>query len=111
MKCKKCGSEALMKNGKRNGKQCYLCKDCRHQFISEFGRYSKTVKKMAVSLHVHYLLSYRKIAFMFSVRDTTVLRWYQQYVIECLENPLKEDALFSSSDTWSFLSTRSWPQQ
>jgi AcrR family transcriptional regulator len=35
MKCIHCQSEQLSKNGHRRGKQCYRCKDCGKQFISE----------------------------------------------------------------------------
>jgi AcrR family transcriptional regulator len=33
MKCPHCRSVQLSKNGYRRGKQCYLCKDCRRQFV------------------------------------------------------------------------------
>ena len=33
MKCSRCRSQALSKNGYRRGKQCYRCKDCGRQFV------------------------------------------------------------------------------
>lgn len=33
VKCKKCQSENIVKNGKVRGKQRYLCKDCRYNFV------------------------------------------------------------------------------
>ncbi len=33
MKCPHCQSEQISKNGSRRGQQCYLCKDCRKQFV------------------------------------------------------------------------------
>lgn len=33
MKCPKCGSENLTKDGKRDGRQRYRCKDCGKSFI------------------------------------------------------------------------------
>jgi AcrR family transcriptional regulator len=33
MKCLHCQSSQLSKNGYRRGKQCYLCKNCRKQFV------------------------------------------------------------------------------
>ncbi len=33
VKCKKCKSENIVKNGKVRGKQRYLCKDCRYNFV------------------------------------------------------------------------------
>jgi AcrR family transcriptional regulator len=35
MKCIHCQSEQLSKNGYRRGKQCYRCKDCGKQFVSD----------------------------------------------------------------------------
>jgi len=35
MTCPKCNSENLKKNGKRSGYQCYLCKDCKHQYVPD----------------------------------------------------------------------------
>lgn len=31
--CPKCNSSRTSRNGKRNGKQSYICKDCGHQFV------------------------------------------------------------------------------
>ncbi len=41
MKCKRCESEKIVKNGLRRGKPCYLCKDCGHQFTSETAEQEK----------------------------------------------------------------------
>jgi AcrR family transcriptional regulator len=35
MKCPSCQSSQLSKNGRRRGKQCYVCKDCRRQFVDD----------------------------------------------------------------------------
>lgn len=35
MKCIHCQSDRLSKNGRRRGKQCYLCKDCGKQFVEK----------------------------------------------------------------------------
>lgn len=32
IKCPKCGSTSLVKNGHRNGRQQYVCKNCNHRF-------------------------------------------------------------------------------
>ncbi|MGD1854979.1 MAG: TetR/AcrR family transcriptional regulator [Leptolyngbyaceae cyanobacterium] len=37
MICPHCQSERLSKNGYRRGKQCYLCKDCKKQFVQPIG--------------------------------------------------------------------------
>lgn len=35
MICPQCRSQQVSKNGHRRGRQCYLCKDCRRQFVEE----------------------------------------------------------------------------
>ena len=35
MMCPHCRSENISKNGNRRGKQCYLCKDCKKQFVRQ----------------------------------------------------------------------------
>jgi hypothetical protein len=46
MICPHCYSKQVSKNGQRRGKQCYLCKDCRKQFVNPndvlSDRYSET---------------------------------------------------------------------
>ena len=78
MKCKRCGSTKINKNGKRDGVQCYLCKNCKHQFISEHGRHTEWEVKMAVSLY-SVGLSFRTIAALFCVHNSTIYRWVRDY--------------------------------
>ena len=33
MKCPKCNSQRVVKNGRRRPKQCYKCRDCGRQFV------------------------------------------------------------------------------
>lgn len=40
MICPHCASARLAKNGRRRGKQCYLCKDCGKQFVNPLTRTS-----------------------------------------------------------------------
>ena len=37
LSCPKCGSVSVSKNGKRNGRQRYLCKDCHRTFGDTYG--------------------------------------------------------------------------
>ena len=78
MKCKRCGSTHILKNGKRGEEQCYLCWDCRHQFISEYGRHTEWEVKMAVSLYA-VGLSFRTIGALFCVHNSTIYRWIRDY--------------------------------
>jgi transposase-like protein len=78
VKCKICNSDKLVKNGKRQNKQCYICKDCGHQFTSEFGRHDEWEEKMALSLYVSGL-SFRTVADLFFVNCSTIMRWIRKF--------------------------------
>ena len=51
MKCKKCGSERIVKNGLRRSKPCFLCKNCGHQFTIEQEKYNKFDKYIVQCLY------------------------------------------------------------
>ena len=38
MKCPRCGSEKINKNGHRRGKPYLICKDCHRQFLEHYYR-------------------------------------------------------------------------
>ncbi len=42
MICPHCRSQELAKNGRRRGKQCYLCKDCGKQFVHPLAKSAKS---------------------------------------------------------------------
>lgn len=78
MKCKICGSEKIVKDGKQHGKQGYKCKECGHKFTSEFGRHDRYEEKMAVSLY-SCGLSFRTLAELFLVNASTIMRWVRYF--------------------------------
>jgi hypothetical protein len=50
MNCPPCASNKVVKNGHRNGKQSYLCRDCRRQFRDNLQLgYRAEVKALCVS--------------------------------------------------------------
>jgi transposase-like protein len=103
MKCKLCGSERIVKNGLREKVQCYLCKDCRHQFTSEFGRHDDRDEKMAVSLRSAGL-SFGTIAALFGVNGSTVYRWVKNFEASNGENPLpKGEILVEPNEMRNFV--------
>lgn len=71
VKCPNCGKYETIKNGKRTGKQSYLCKSCAHQFVENpapVGRrgYSEEIKSKVLS-HIaqgkslHWCETYHKV--------------------------------------------------
>ncbi|WP_457625645.1 transposase [Persephonella sp.] len=51
--CPNCGASRCIKNGRVNGKQTYLCKECFSRFSTDRvrKRYSKEIKKQAVLMY------------------------------------------------------------
>jgi len=100
MKCKICGSERIVKNGKGKWGQIYLCRGCKHQFVSEYGRHMEWEEKMAISLYC-YGLSFRTIATMMLVNCSTIYRWVRAFAILHYEKPAPKDEIIVELDEMS----------
>ena len=97
MKCPKCGSDNIVRNGKiHNGKQRFLCKECGRQFIENP---SKKIISQETKDIIDKLLAER-ISLAGIARVTGVSeRWLQNYVNEKYENiPKKVDIKKSRRD-------------
>jgi len=88
MICKYCQSENVVKHGKANGKQRYLCKDCGHKFIegSDFPRMRTKSRIISASIDMYFEgLSVRKIQtqieklYGVSISQVTVMNWTMKY--------------------------------
>lgn len=79
MNCPHCDSENTNKNGTRNGKQNYICKDCRRQFLESYsGRgYSIEVRKICIRMRENGM-KYREIERLTGVSHNTVILWMQR---------------------------------
>ena len=56
MDCPECKSTKIQKNGKKRGKQNYLCVQCGRQFITEYNQdqgYSNEFKHECLKLYVN----------------------------------------------------------
>ena len=103
--CPKCPCAYSKKNGKRNGKQCYMCLGCDYQFTlteSELNQ-KETRKAMAIALYL-VGLSMRTIAKFFAVNASTVQRWVRTFAIENYEKPTPEGPVIIELDEmWHFI--------
>jgi hypothetical protein len=79
LKCKKCGSENYIKNGKVFGWQRYKCKDCGCQFT----KVAPAGKPIYIKIICHTLrlagLSMREIAAIIGVTAPSVSRWIRKW--------------------------------
>ncbi|MDX2239085.1 MAG: IS1 family transposase [Leptolyngbyaceae cyanobacterium bins.302] len=80
MHCPECGSTNISKNGKQRGKQNYLCKDCRRQFIETYdpsSDYDDEFKRECLKMYVNGM-GFRGIERVKGVHHTTVISWVKQ---------------------------------
>jgi transposase-like protein len=87
MDCPECKSTKIQKNGKKRGKQNYLCVQCGRQFITEYNQYqgySDEFKNECLKLYVNGM-GFRAIERVKGVHNTTVMAWVKE-VSELLPN-------------------------
>ena len=79
MKCRKCGSEATVKNGFMAGSQRYKCKKCSFQFTRETA-HGRPIKDKILAL-ILYLsgLSMNMTAQIIGVSTQTIMRWIRLF--------------------------------
>jgi transposase-like protein len=81
MCCKKCGGSLVVKNGIVRGKQRYLCKSCKYNFVEGDGRKGKyeVQKVFAVFLYTMNKASFNFLAKkVFNVSPTAVMNWIKE---------------------------------
>ena len=80
MQCPECGSTSSSKNGKQRGKQNYLCKACRRQFIETSdppSDYCAEFKRECLKMYVNGM-GFRGIERVQGVHHTAVITWVKQ---------------------------------
>ena len=76
MKCPKCKSTQISKNGHHHGKQNYICKQCRRQFVEFYNLkgYSDDVKRICLRMYVNGM-GLRGIERVTGINHNTVINW------------------------------------
>lgn len=79
VRCAHCGSNWCVKDGKANGKQTYLCKDCYHRFSPEASRhvYPDHLKEQAVGMYIEGM-NLSAISRTTEVKLGTVYSWIKK---------------------------------
>lgn len=80
MQCLYCKSRTVRKNGKRRGKQNYICGNCGRQFIDVYSPpkgYSDEIKQECFQLYVNGM-GFRAIERAAGVHHTTIIYWVKQ---------------------------------
>ena len=78
-KCPQCGSQNISKNGHRDRKQRYICKECGKQFLETYSPkgYPEEVKQRCLDLYREGM-SFRGIEKKTGISHNTVINWVKQ---------------------------------
>lgn len=79
MKCPRCASTHIRKNGKKKCKQNYICANCGRQFIDSYEHqgYTEDIKKECLEMYVNGS-GFRAIERVKKVHHTTVISWVKK---------------------------------
>ena len=79
MKCPKCNSTSISKNGHHRGKQRYKCFECDRQFLKFYTTpgYPRQTKEQCLKMYVNGL-GFRAIERVTGVHHTTIINWVKQ---------------------------------
>ena len=107
IKCKKCGSERYVKNGKARGHKKYLCKECGCNFIEGDRRTNEKIqarKAMCIMLYATGRMSINKIAKIFNMCWSLVYRWINEAAEKLPDYKIKDDVKeIEFDEMWHFL--------
>jgi len=107
MKCRKCGCEKSVKNGRHLGRQRYKCSECGFQFTQEKPRGKDVeIKCLSIILYVNGL-SFRAIAKIVNVSHKAVFDWVKNFGLETYEKPRpSEQVVIELDEMWHFLNAK-----
>ena len=88
MKCPKCGSTHIRKNGKCGDKQNHICADCGRQFIDNYSvlGYSQDVTEMCLKMYCNGM-GFRQIERCTDVSHNSVINWVKEAATQLPEFP------------------------
>ncbi len=87
MKCPKCESKQIRKNGHRSDKQNYLCKNCGRQFVESYSQRgdSDDAKQICLKMHQNNL-GFREIERLTGISHNIALRECVRTYITSVKN-------------------------
>ena len=78
MKCLKCFSINVCKNGKMQGMQRYKCKDCDYNYTKGRNSKDKSLKRFALELYLEGL-GFRSVGRLLKVSHVSIFNWIRKY--------------------------------
>jgi len=106
--CGKCKCECSIKNGTRQGKQCFLCKQCGFQFTGDY-EFIQNERRAAITLCA-YGFSMRKVGELMGYSHVTIINWVRDFErnrenMQQTHNWM-DDYFMAHDELYSFLETR-----
>jgi transposase-like protein len=80
MRCPECKSDRINKNGRKRGKQNYICGECGRQFIENYEShrgYAPEIKQECLTMYVNGM-GFRAIERVKGIHNTTIMDWVKQ---------------------------------
>src|SRR5215210_3722455 len=105
LRCKRCGSEAYVKNGLMRGQQRYLCKGCGLNFTNTPPRGKPLALKAAAVLLYVSGLSMNRTAKLLGVSTPTIQVWLEQFAAAYAQKPEPEGraVVIELDEMWHYL--------
>ena len=105
LRCKRCGSEEYVKNGRMRSKQRFLCKSCGLNFTDTPARVKPLAMKAAAVLLYVSGLSMNRTAKLLGVSTPTVQAWLEQFAAAYAQTPEPEGraVVIELDEMWHYL--------
>ena len=86
--CPDCGSDQICKDGRRQGRQNYVCKHCHRRFLESCHRrgYSDEVKQQCLKMYLNGL-GIRAIGRVMDISHVTILNWIKSASASLPDSP------------------------
>ena len=105
LRCKRCGSDEHVKNGRMRDKQRYLCKGCGLNFTDTPPRGKPLALKVAAVLLYVSGLSMNRTAKLLGVSTPTIQAWLEQFAAAYAQKPEPEGraVVIELDEMWHYL--------
>lgn len=109
-KCKNCGSEVVVKNGFKRGRQRYLCKKCGYNFVEGDARKNRIPapkKNLSILLASTGKVSFNMIGKIIDVSTTTIYRIISRFGKSLPNVPVPDNiAEIEIDEMWHFVGNK-----
>ena len=103
LRCKRCGSEEPVKNGRMRGQQRYLCKGCGLNVTDTPTRGKPLALKVAAVLLYVSGLSMNRTAQLLGVSTPTIPAWLEQFAAAYAQKPEGRAVVIELDEMWHYL--------